>query len=366
MERKMTAITPRPGILDIAPYVGGDVEDDGTARIVKLSSNESATGASAKAIEAYKKIAGKLHRYPDGGSADLRAALAERHGIEAANIVCGNGSDELISLITKAYAGPGDEVMATEFSFVMYRLAAKGCGATPVMVPERNLTADIDAMIERLSERTRLVYLANPNNPTGTYVSKDEIVRLRAALPEQALLVVDAAYAEFVMRNDYTSGQELVAEHDNVLMLRTFSKAYGLAALRLGWAYCPDHVVDVLNRVRGPYGVNAAAQAAGVAAVRDVAHLDAARTHNDVWLPWLHDQIAALGLEVVPSVGNFLMVRFPETPGKTADDALAFLAARNVFPRNMRPYGLPEYQRITVGLEDENERLVEALAEFMG
>ncbi len=361
----MTAIIPRPGILDIAPYVGGDVDDDGMAHIVKLSSNESATGPSPKAIEAYKSVAEKLHRYPDGDSAELRAVLAERHGLDAGRIVCGNGSDELISLITKAYAGPGDEVMATEFSFVMYRLSARVCGAAPVMVPERNMCADVDAMIGRLSERTRLVFLANPNNPTGTYVPKHDIARLQAALPEQALLVIDAAYAEFVMRNDYTSGQELVTEHGNVLMLRTFSKAYGLAALRLGWGYCPGHVVEVLNRVRGPYGVNAAAQAAGVAAIRDVAHLDAARTHNDVWLPWLEQRIAALGLEVVPSVGNFLMVRFPQAPGKTADEALAFLAARNIFPRNMRPYGLPDFQRVTVGLESENQALVEALAELM-
>jgi len=231
-------------------------------------------------------MAERLEYYPDGAAHDLREALAARHGLNPERIVCGNGSDELLELLAHAYLGPGDEAIYTEHGFLVYPIAIKANGATPVVAPEKNLTADVDAILERVSGRTKMVFLANPNNPTGTYLPFDEVKRLHAGLPESCLLVLDAAYAEYVRRNDYEAGIELVSASNNVVMTRTFSKAYGLAGLRLGWLYGPENVVDVLNRVRGPFNVNAAALAAGVAAVEDVEHLERAVRHNEKWLPW--------------------------------------------------------------------------------
>ncbi len=361
----MTVISPRPGILDLAPYVGGDVDEEGNTRVIKLSSNESALGPSPRAVEAYQAMAAKLHRYPDGACARLREAIAGREGIEQDRIVCGNGSDELISLLTRAYAGPGDQVLYSEYGFVMYRLSALASGAEPVAAPERDYTAQVDALLERVGEKTRLVFLANPNNPTGTYLPAAELGRLHAALPREVLLVIDAAYAEVLNRNDYVAGAELVDGAENVVMLRTFSKIHGLAGVRLGWAYCSQDVADVLNRVRGPYNVTAPAQAAGLAALADGAHVDAARAHNDTWLPWLAEKLSAAGLEVVPSVANFLLARFPGDGARGADQANAYLSARGIFPRGMGIYGLPNCLRITIGLEQENRELAAALAEFM-
>ncbi len=361
----MTALRPRPGILDLAPYVGGDDDDDDSARLIKLSANESALGPSPRAIAAYQEAATRLHRYPDRASARLRAALAAHHGLDGERIVCGNGSDELIALLARCYTGPNDEVVHAEYGFVMYRMAARASGAVPVAAPESDYTARVEALLERVTPKTRIVFLANPNNPTGTYLPADEVRRLHAGLAPDVLLVIDAAYAEFVSRNDYSSGAELVDSSDNVVMLRTFSKIYGLAGVRLGWAYCPAQVADALNRVRGPYNVTGPAQAAGLAALSDIAHIDKARAHNDLWRPWLADKIAALGLEVVPSVANFLLVRFPADGAHGADEADAFLAARRIHLRDMGIYGLPECLRITVGLENENHAVADALAAFM-
>src|SRR5438067_7813705 len=261
---------PGPGILDIAPYVGGESKAAGVERPIRLASNESALGPSPKAIAAYKALAGEIHRYPDGGAAELRAALGRHHGLDPARIVCGAGSDELIALLQRAYAGPGAEVLYSRHGFLMYPIGAKAVGATPIAVPEQALTADVDGFLARVTERTRLVFVANPNNPTGTYLSAEEVARLHAGLPANVVLAIDAAYAEFVNRNDYEPGIGLVNRAENVVMLRTFSKIYALAGLRLGWAYCPPTVADVLNRIRGPRNVNAAALAAGVAAGADI------------------------------------------------------------------------------------------------
>jgi histidinol-phosphate aminotransferase len=351
--------------LEIAAYVGGESRIAGIADPIRLASNESALGASPRAIAAYGALAGKLHLYPDGHAGALRAALAAHYGIEAERIVCSNGSDELISLLAKAYAGPGDEVLFSQHGFAMYPIATHAAGATPVVAPERNLTADVDAFLARVTERTKLVFIANPNNPTGSYLTTEEMARLHAGLPADVLLVVDAAYAEFVSRNDYTSGLELVRLHDNVVMTRTFSKIYGLAALRLGWCYAPAGVADVLNRTRGPFNVSAAAQAAGIAALDDVAHTDRARTHNDEWLPWLTDELTALGLTVAPSVGNFVLVRFPGNGVRDAKSALAHLNARGIIPRAVAGYGLPDCLRFTIGKGPEMQAVVDALADFM-
>ncbi len=356
---------PRPGILDIEAYVGGESKAPGAARIIRLASNENALGPSPKAIAAYEAASRDIHRYPDGGSNALREALGKHHGLDPARIVCGTGSDELISLLAQAYAGPGDEVLYSRHGFLMYEIVARAAGATPVPAPEKNLTTDVDALLERVSPRTRIVFLANPNNPTGTYITAEEVRRLHAGLPRRILLVLDAAYAEFVARNDYEPGIALVDAAPNVVMLRTFSKIYALGGLRLGWAYCPPAVADVLNRVRGAFNVNAAAQAAGVAALADVAFVDRARTHNDIWLHWFSAELRNLGLTVNPSVGNFVIVRFPDAPERNADAAYAYLQGRGILTRKMRGYGLPEWLRITIGTEEEMRLVVAAIAEFL-
>ncbi len=361
----MTQPTPQPGIMEIAPYQGGASTVEGLSEVIKLSSNESALGPSPKAIAAYKAIADDLHRYPDGGADSLCQALAAHYGLAADRIVCGNGSDELISLLTDAYAGVGDEVLYSRHGFLMYRLATLGVGATPVAAPETDYTASVDALLAAVTDKTRIVFLANPNNPTGTYLAQSEVRRLRENLPESTLLVIDAAYAEFVDRNDYTPGQELVDEFGNVVMTRTFSKIYGLAGLRVGWAYCSPDVAGVLHRVRGPFNVNSAAQAAAVAALSDTGHTAKAKAHNDVWLPWTLDELGKLGLDVVPSVGNFVLVHFPDEPGRSAGDAYAYLAGEGVLLRGMAPYNLPGALRITIGTESELKDMVAAFRRFL-
>jgi len=263
-------LVPRPSILDITPYVGGEAKALGFARPIRLASNESALGPSPKAVAAYRALAGEIHRYPEGDAEELREALGRRHGLDPARIVCGAGSDELITLLLRCYAGPGDEVLYSRHGFLMYPINAMAVGATPVAALERDLTTDVDALLAGVTDRTRIVFIANPNNPTGTYLGAQELARLHAGLRPSVLLVIDAAYAEFVNRNDYEPGIALVNRADNVVMLRTFSKIYALAGLRLGWAYCPPAIADVLNRVRSPFNVSSAAQAAGEAAVEDV------------------------------------------------------------------------------------------------
>ena len=362
----MTAPAPRPGILDIKPYVGGESAIEGVDRIVKLSSNEGALGPSPKALAAYTAVAAELHRYPDGGASDLRRAIARRYGLDAERIVCGAGSDELLGILCRAYAGPGDEVLYSRHGFLMYAIAAKACGATPVTAPEIDLTASVDNLLAAVTPRTRIVFLANPNNPTGTYVPAAEVARLRARLPANVLLVVDAAYAEFVSKNDFTSGLDLVdGPGANTVVTRTFSKIFALGGLRLGWAYCPEPVAGVLNRVRNPFNVGSPALAAGLAAFEDVAYTELCKAHNDYWLPWLTERLNALGLETTPSVCNFVLVRFPAEKGRDAQAADAFLRSKGIIVRAMGGYGLGDWLRVTVGQGDENGLVVAALTEFL-
>jgi histidinol-phosphate aminotransferase len=361
----MSAPPPRPGILSIDPYVGGKARLPGQTQVMRLASNESPLGPSPRAVAAYQALTDHLHRYPDGSSTDLREAIGQRFGLDPARIVCGAGSDELITLLARSYAGPDDEVLYSQYGFVMYPIVATSAGATPVAAPERNFTTDIDAMIAAVTPRTKVVFLANPNNPTGTYVDGPALARLHRALPASTLLVIDAAYAEYVSRNDYSNGVELVEANENVVMTRTFSKIYALSALRLGWAYCSAEVADVLNRVRGPFNVNAPAQAAGVAAIQDVAFTDLSRSHNDRWLPKLTEALRGLGLEVVPSVGNFILVRFATEGTRTAAAANAFLNQRGIIPRAVANYGLPDCLRITIGTDTEMKAVIATLTEFM-
>ena len=358
---------PRPisGILEIKPYVGGKSESQSGRPAVKLSSNENALGASPRAMEAFSALAGDLHRYPDGGATALRAGLGRRFNLDPQRIVCGAGSDELIGLLTRAFAGGGDEVLYSAHGFLLYKLSALAAGANPVSAPEAELRTDVDALLARVTSRTRIVFVANPNNPTGSYLDAGELARLHAGLPSDVLLVIDAAYAELVTAPDYDSGLSLALSHDNVVMTRTFSKLFGLAALRVGWAVGGEHVIDVLNRTRGPFNVSQPAQAAAVAALEDTEHQERSREHNARWLPWLSAELERLGLRVHPSVGNFLLVDFPAEPGRDARAAGQWLEARGLIPREVAAYGLPDSLRITIGLEQDNKRVVEALAEFL-
>ncbi len=361
----MARLQPRPGILDIAPYVPGASTVAGRKNIIKLSSNEGALGPSPLAIAAYQGISDALHRYPDGDCEDLRLTIGEHHNVNPDRIVCGAGSDELLSLLAKAYAGPGDEILFGEHAFVMYPLFAQAVGATPVTAKEINYTISVDMLLEKVSSRTRIVYIANPNNPTGTMITNEEMVRMRSKLREDILLVIDSAYAEYVTRNEYSPGVEIVNSHENVVMTRTFSKIYALGGVRLGWAYCPISISDVLNRIRPPFNVTSGAQAAGIAAVNDIEFLTRSRDHNTAWQPWLTEQLTALGLNVVPGVGNFVLVLFPEDGVHTARSAMKYLPSQGIIPRGTKSAGIPDGVRITIGLESEMRATVKAIQNFM-
>lgn len=360
-----TRPTPRAGVMAIEAYVPGKSSAPAGIKLVKLSSNETPLGPSPGAIAAFRALADKLELYPEGTAQRLREAIGAKFGLDPARLICGSGSDELLSLITNAYIGPGDEGIYSEYGFLVYKIAIMAAGGTPVAVKEKNLTADVDALLAAVTLRTRIVYLANPNNPTGTYLPFDEIKRLQAGLRPDVLLVLDAAYAEYVRRNDYASGLELVATCDNVVMTRTFSKIYGLANLRLGWMHGPAHVIDALNRIRGPFNVNGAAIEAGAAAIADDVHVARAIAHNDHWLAWMTGELAKLGLSVTPSVGNFVLIHFPGTQGRTAAAADAFLTSRGLILRRMDAYGLPGALRLTIGDEAANKAVAAALANFM-
>ena len=355
---------PKPGILDIAPYVPGKAGAKGQ-KVHKLSANENPLGASPAAIEAYRRAASALEFYPDGAASELREAIANRYGLKVENIVCGAGSDEILQLLAHAYLGPGDEAVYSQYGFLVYPIAIASNGAKAVVAPENHLATDVDQMLKSVTAKTKIVFLANPNNPTGTYIPVSEVRRLHAGLPKTCLLVLDAAYAEYVRRNDYEAGIELVATNDNVVMTRTFSKIYGLASLRLGWAYCPAHIADVLNRIRGPFNVGTPALLAGTAAIADKAHVERAVAHNDQWLAWLTQELSALGLTVTPSVGNFILVHFPEDDRHAAAKADAFLVSRGIILRRMDGYGLKGALRLTVGSEEANRAVVAAVKEFL-
>jgi histidinol-phosphate aminotransferase len=358
-------IAPKPGVLDISVYVPGRSEAAGAKRTFKLSSNASPFGPSPKAATAFEGAETVLGVYPEGTSRLLREAIGAHFKLDPDRIVCGNGSDEILHLVANCYVRPGDEVIFSEHSFSLYKIATHENSATPVEVPEPKLVFDVDGTLKRVNERTRMVFIANPNNPTGTYVSASEMRRLHAGLPKTALLVIDAAYAEYVAKSDYEPGIELVNASDNVVMTRTFSKAYGLAGIRIGWAYCPKEIADVLNRVRAPFNVNVAAQRAAVAALADQPFVQNVVKHNDTWRAFLTTEIRKLsnrGIRVDDSVGNFLLVHFADA--KRAQEADRFLLSRGVILRGCGSYGLPQCLRLTVGSEDANRAALAALQEF--
>jgi len=365
MKQDQARPTPRAGIMDIEAYVPGkSTAPAGVTKVYKLSSNENPLGPSPKAIEAARAVAAKLDVYPDGSARRLREAIAEVHGLNPANIVCSNGSDEILGLLAQTYLAPGDEAVFTEHAFMVYKIYIQAAGAKPVAVKETDERADIDAILAAVTPATRIVFLANPNNPTGTYVPFQEVRRLHAGLPKNVLLVLDAAYAEYVRRNDYEAGIELAGSSENVVMTRTFSKL-GLGGARIGWMYGPAHVVDAINRVRGPFNVNATAIEAGIAAIRDRAHVERSVAHNEKWLAWVSEQVTLLGLRVTPSVGNFVLIHFPDDNRHSAAAADDYLSARGYILRRVTGYGFPNALRMSIGTEEANRGVVEALTSFL-
>jgi histidinol-phosphate aminotransferase len=356
----MTKITPQPGIMDIALYVGGKSHVDGVSNVVKLSSNENPFGPSPAAQEAVRRSVLDLHRYPSTDHAGLRTAIAEVHGLEPDQIICGVGSDEIITFLCQAYAGPGDEVIHTEHGFALYKICALAAGATPVEVAEQERTTDVDAILSACTDKTRLVFIANPNNPTGTMIGLAEVERLAENLPPQALLILDGAYAEFV--DGYDGGANLVHARDNVMMTRTFSKIYGLGGLRIGWGYGPRDIIDVLNRVRGPFNLSGTALAAAEAAVRDTAYIEKCRFENTRMRTWLAEALAEHGVPSDTSMANFILARLSDEA--EAEACNLYLQKQGLIVRQVGSYNLPNALRITVGDEASCRRVAHAIGQF--
>ncbi|MBL4747350.1 MAG: histidinol-phosphate transaminase [Magnetovibrio sp.] len=356
-------VTPRPGILSINPYVAGESRLDGKTRIIKLSSNEGPFGPSPKALAVMADTAQFANFYPDGSAAALHAAIAERFDLDADLIVCGAGSDEILSMLCVAYAGPGDEVLYCEHGFLMYPICAHAAGATPVTAPETNLTTDVDALLAHVTDKTRIVFVANPNNPTGTYLPKGEMARLRQGLPTNVLLVIDAAYAEFVDHDDYCAGAELVDAGQNTIMTRTFSKLFALGGLRVGWAYCPTEIADILNRVRGPFNVSSMGQAAAIASLQDIEFQDKSRRHVQEWRAKTEAALQGFGLKTTKSSANFVLVEFKD--GATAESCDGYLRDMGIIVRRMASYGLPAYLRISIGTGDDMDACIGAIGMFL-
>jgi histidinol-phosphate aminotransferase len=335
-------------------------------RVIQLASNECAAEPSPQALAAYRAEAARLRRYPNASAAPLRDAIGTCHGIDPARVLSGHGSEDLIGLVARSYAGPGDEVVVSEYGYAMFPLAARIAGAAVVTAKARELAPDIDALLAAVTPRTRIIYLANPNNPTGAYLAAGEVERLQRGLPEAVLLVLDAAYAEYVVGGDYEPGLRLAGTTPNTVMLRTFSKAYGLAGLRVGWLYGPRNIVGLLDRLRPPTNIAAPAQEAATAAIGDPAHLAAIVAANTATRARFASSAAQLGLLPLPSQGNFVLVRFQAEEGRNAAAAYGFLRSRGILSRRMEPYGLPEYLRFTMGTDAEISAVLEALTDFLG
>ena len=346
------------------PFVvrAGGKKLDGS--LINLASNESPFGPSPRVLDALKRRQTQLNRYPDMGSVELRTAIANRFNLEFNRIVCGNGGDTLIHGLAVAYASNGYEIIYSEYGFIMFRRASLAVNAKSVVVREDNYTFSVDNALVAVSDKTRIVYIANPNNPTGSYLDANELLRLREGLPNHVILMIDDAYVEYSEGLGAPNAIDIARDRNDVVVLRTFSKVYGLAALRLGWVYAPEEIADNLNRVRLPFTINGMAQAAGVAALEDTEYTNMVLTHTHDWLPRLSESLASLGLEPLPSVGNFVTVRFPN-PKKSAAMAQAYLQSQSIIPRTAADYGLPDFLRISIGLEEENQALIAALEEFL-
>ena len=356
---------PKPGILDIACYVPGKSQIEGVEHPLKLSANENILGSSPQARTAFGSAMDQLHMYPDGRAPLLREAISARYGLEPERLIFGCGSDEIFQLLNQAYLEPGDNIVQGEFGFGAYAIGARACGAEVKIASEPGYRIDVEEVLKVVDEKTRLVFIANPANPTGTWISAAEVERLHANLPPSVILVLDGAYAEFCTDPTFSDGLALARASENIAVTRTFSKLHGLAALRVGWAYLPQDMASTLDRIRLPFNVNIPAQLAAVAALADD---DFQRRSLDLvnqWRPWLTQQLGGMGLEVVPSMANFLLVGFPKTPGRTATEAEAWLGQRGLIVRGVKGYGLADHLRITIGLEEHNRAVAQALADFM-
>jgi histidinol-phosphate aminotransferase len=357
---------PKPGLMDIHAYVPGKSKAEGIAEPMKLSANENALGSSPKAREAYAAAIQNLHMYPDPGAAIVRKAIAERYKLEPDRLIFGCGSDEVFQILNQAYLEPGDNIVQGAHGFAAFAIGARACQAEVRMAPEPNFRIDVDEMLACVDERTRLVFLANPGNPTGTWIPFSEVRRLHEALPPSVVLVLDGAYGEFALDPAFDDGLELARRSTNIVVTHTFSKLHGLAGLRIGWGYAPNEIVAAYDRIRPPFNTSIPAQLAAVAALGDEEFQQASIALTEQWRPWLAQQLGGLGLEAVgPSAANFVLVGFPKTPGKTAAEAEAFLATRGILVRGVGGYGLPNHLRMTIGLEGQNRALVDALADFM-
>lgn len=356
----MSKITPQPGISDIDLYQGGASSVEGQSNVLKLSSNENPFGPSPKAIDALRKSAHDMHRYPSTDHAALRKAIADVHGLWSDNIICGVGSDEIITFLCQAYAGVGDEVIYTEHGFAMYKISALAAGATPVEVAERNRVVNVDAILEAAGDKTKLVFIANPANPTGTMISEADVRKLAEGLPSHTLLVLDGAYAEFV--DGYDGGARLTHTYDNIFITRTFSKLYGLGGLRVGWGYGPRYIVDTLNRVRGPFNLSAPALSAAEASVRDTEFAEKCRADNARLRAWLAAALAEHGVSSDTSMANFILARFAnQAEAEACDD---YLKTQGILVRRVAGYKLPHCLRITVGDEASCRRVAHAIGQF--
>lgn len=358
----MTKLTPQPGIMKIKPYVGGASKIEGVSNVIKLSSNENPFGPSPAAVEAFQKAGHELHRYPNTDHASLRSAIGAFHGLDPERIICGVGSDEIITFLCQSYAGPDTEVIYTEHGFSMYKISALAAGATPVEVPERERMVDIDEILKGVTKRTSLVFVTNPGNPTGTMVSQAELARLARELPENVLLVIDGAYAEYV--DGFDGGAALVEKYPNVVMTRTFSKMYGLGGLRIGWGYGSADVISVLNRVRGPFNLSMPQLAAAEAALNDRDHVARCLSENTRMRAWLAEALAELGVPSDTSCANFILARLASPEEANACDD--FLQSEGIIVRRVAGYGLPNCLRITVGDEASCRRVVHMIGRFKG
>ncbi|THD64784.1 histidinol-phosphate transaminase [Phenylobacterium sp.] len=358
---------PKRGILDIHAYVPGKAKAEGFAEPIKMSANENPLGSSEKAQEAYATAERSLHVYPDPRATIVRQAIAERYRIEPERLIFGCGSDEVFALLNQTFLEPGDNMVQGEYGFAAFAIGAYACQAEVRRAKEPNFRIDVDELLACVDDRTRLIFLANPGNPTGTWIPFSEVRRLHDALPPSVVLVLDGAYGEFCRDASFDDGIDLARNSSNVVVTHTFSKLHGLAALRIGWGYAPLEIAQAVDRIRLPFNTSVAAQRAAVAALGDEAFQEASLELMDVWRPWLTQQISGLGLDVIgPSAANFVLVGFPKRPGKTAAEAEAFLSSRGLLVRQLGNYGLPDHLRMTVGLEAHNRALVDALAGFMG
>ncbi len=358
-------LRPNSAVHKLAPYKQGQSVVLGHENPIKLSSNESTHGPSPLALKAYHDAGERLFRYPDGNQTDLRAAIGDVFSLDPNQVICGNGSEELQLLLVRAFVSPGEDVICSENSFVMGRIHAAAQGANVLSAPEPNHHASVDEILERITPVTRMIMIASPNNPIGDYMRRNDFIRLVEKTPNDVLILYDGAYADYIDAEDYDPGFSAVEHAPNVVVTRTFSKLYGLAGLRIGWLYCAPSVLDPVQRIRTPFNANIAALAAAEAAVRDKAHTEKVREHNALWLKRIRDKLTALGLFVFPTVANFYLIRFDETGPFTAEKAAAFLMARGIIPRPVNAGGPAGCLRITVGLEHENEAVIEALTEFL-